>query len=83
MIDFETLNNNLSDVELIISSSYNFRFPDLTVADVSTSNIMISILQTRVITEGICRFIVLQEHLVKDEKSIRTATLKVYVDDLL
>lgn len=83
MIDFETLNNNLSDVELIISSSYNFRFPDLTVADVSTSSIMISILQTRVITEGICRFIVLQEHLVKDEKSIRTATLKVYVDDLL
>lgn len=83
MIDFEKLNSDLSDVELIISSSYHFRFPDLTADDVSTSNVMISILQTRVITEGICRFVVLQEHLAKDEKSIRTATLKVYVDDLL
>lgn len=83
MINFEDLNNVLADVELIISSSYNFRFPDLTADDVGTSNVMISILQTRVITEGICRFVVLQEHIVKDEKSIRTATLKVYVDDLL
>lgn len=83
MIDFEKLNSDLSDVELIISSSYQFRFPDLSADDVSMSNVMISILQTRVITEGICRFIVLQEHLAKDEKSIRTATLKVYVDDLL
>lgn len=83
MIDFEKLNSDLSDVELIISSSYQFRFPDLTTDDVSMSNVMISILQTRVITEGICRFIVLQEHIAKDEKSIRTATLKVYVDDLL
>lgn len=83
MIDFEKLNSDLSDVELIISSSYQFKLPDLTAEDVSMSNVMMSILQTRIITEGICRFIVLQEHLAKDEKSIRTATLKVYVDDLL
>ena len=83
MIDVEKLNSNLADVELIISSNYNFRFPDFEDGDIDESSIMISILQTRIITEGICRFIVLQEHLVKDEKSIRTATLKVYIDELL
>ena len=83
MIDFITLNSNLAEAENIISSSYHFRFPDLSVDDISSADIMISILQARVITEGMCRFIVLQEHLVKDEKSIRTATLKVYVEDLL
>lgn len=83
MVDFVTLNSNLSEVENIISSSYHFRFPDMGIDDISLTDVMISILQARVITEGMCRFIVLQEHLVKDEKSIRTATLKVYVDDLL
>lgn len=83
MIDFEALNNNLVEAERIISSSYHFRFPDFDSDDIDSTDIMVSILQARVITEGMCRFVVLQEHLVKDEKSIRTATLKVYVDDLL
>lgn len=83
MVDFEVLNQKLVDAESVISSKYHFRFSDLKLEDIDSSDIMISVLQTRVIAEGICRFIVLQEHLVKDEKSIRTATLKVYVDDLL
>jgi len=83
MIDYKTLNHNLLEAESIISSRYHFSFPDLGRDDIGNSDMMMSILQARVITEGMCRFIVLQEHLVKDEKSIRTATLKVYVDDLL
>ncbi len=83
MVDFVTLNSNLVEAENIISSSYHFRLPDLSIDDICSADIMISILQARVITEGMCRFIVLKEHLVKDEKSIRTATLKVYVEDLL
>ncbi len=83
MIDFEALNNKLLEAESVISSKYHFRFPDLNTEDIEAAEIMMCVLQSRVITEGICRFIVLQHHLVKDEKSIRTATLKVYVDDLL
>lgn len=83
VVDFIALNSNLAEVESIISSSYRFRFSDLSDDEICSSDIMVSILQARIITEGICRFIVLQEHLVKDEKSIKTATLKVYVDDLL
>ena len=83
MINFETMNRNLMEAEIIISSKYHFSFPDFSRDDIGPQDIMTSILQARVITEGICRYIVLQEHIVKDEKSIRTATLKVYVDDLL
>ena len=78
------MNRNLMEAENIISSKYHFSFPDLSRdEDIDHRDIMTSVLQARVITEGICRYIVLQEHNVKDEKSIRTATLKVYVDDLL
>lgn len=83
MINFDELNNNLADVELMISSHYHFTFPDLTADNIDDSTLMVSILQIRVITEGICRFVVLQEHMVNDEKSIRTATLKVYVNDIM
>ncbi len=83
MIDFLTLNKNLVETENIISSKYRFKFSNLDEPDISESDMTMNILQARVITEGMCRFIVLQEHLVKNEKSIRTATLKVYVDDLL
>lgn len=83
MIDYEMFNRNLSEVEAIISSKYHFRFMDISKDDTDSTDLVMSVLQARVITEGMCRFIVLQEHLVKDEKSIRTATLKVYVDDLL
>lgn len=83
MIDFETLNRNLIEAEGIISSKYHFRFEDLSKDDVSLSDLMMSVLQARVIAEGICRFIVLHKKMVKDEKSIRNATLKVYIEDLL
>ena len=83
MINFETLNRNLFEAESIISSKYHFIFTDLSKDDIEKYDMMMNIIQARLITEGICRFIVLHEHLVKDEKSIRTATLKVYIDDLL
>lgn len=83
MINYEMLNNNLFEVETIIDSRYHFSFADLNGEDMVNSELLVSIIQARVIAEGICRYIVLQENLVKDEKSIRTATLKVYIDDLL
>lgn len=83
MIDYDLFNSNIAQVETIISSNYHFRFIDLSGDDIGNYDMMMSIVQARVITEGICRFIVLQEHLVKDERSLRAATLKVYVDDLL
>ena len=73
MISFDSLNRNLVEAEMIISSNYHFSFIDLDRDDVGSSDLMMSILQARVIAEGICRFIVLQEHIIKDEKSIRTA----------
>lgn len=83
MINYEMLNQNLSETENIIASKYHFRFLSLECDDIRKADIMMSIIQARVIAEGICRFIVLNEHIVKDEKNIRTATLKVYIDDLL
>lgn len=83
MFDFELINKNLSEVEKIINSNYNFNFYDLKSDDIKSCDIMLCIVQARIITEGLCRYIVLNEHIVNDEKSIRTATLKVYVDDLL
>ena len=83
MIDYDLFNSNIAQVETIISSNYHFRFIDLSGDHIGNYDMMMSIVQARVITEGICRFIVLQEHLVKDERSLRAATLKVYVDDLL
>jgi hypothetical protein len=83
MIDYDLFNSNIAQVETIISSNYHFRFIDLSGDDIGNYDMMMSIVQARVITEGICRFIVLQEHLVKDERSLRAATLKAYVDDML
>lgn len=83
MIDFNLLNSSLSELEKIISSKYHFTFSDLNEDSVNPTDIMVSVMQARVIAEGVCRYIVLHEHLVKDEKSIRTATLKVYIEDLL
>lgn len=83
MLNYETLNKLLDRVEALISSPYHFKFPDLSHGTCGQSDIMISVLQARVITEGLCRFIVLHEHLVKSEKSLRNATLKVYLEDLL
>lgn len=83
MIDFQSLNANIAKVNKIISSKYSFMFMDLSKEEVENTDLMMSILQARIITEGMCRFIVIQEHLVKDEKSIRKATLRVYVEELL
>lgn len=83
MIDFNLLNSSLSELEKNISSKYHFTFSDLNEGSVNPTDIMVSVMQARVIAEGVCRYIVLHEHLVKDEKSIRTATLKVYIEDLL
>lgn len=83
MIDFTNLSKNLIDAESIISSKYHFKFINPDENDITESDMLMNVLQARVIAEGLCRYIVLQQHLVKDEKSIRTATLKVYVDDLL
>lgn len=83
MLDFELMNKKLHKVETIIGSNYNFEFCNLIINDVKSCDIMLSIVQARIITEGLCRYVVLNEHIVNDEKSIRTATLKVYVDDLL
>ena len=77
MFDFELINKNLFEVEKIINSNYNFNFYDLKSDDIKSSDIMLCIVQARIITEGLCRYIVLNEHIVNDEKSIRTATLKV------
>ncbi len=83
MINFANLNRNLIETENLISSKYHFQFINLDEEDITTSDMMMDVLQARVIAEGLCRYIVLEQHLVKDEKSIRTATLKVYVEDLL
>ena len=83
MINIEMLNRNLAEAENIILSKYHFNFMDLSEENIGSTDMMMNILQARIIAEGICRFIVLREHLVKDEKSIRAATLKVYIGDLL
>ena len=83
MVEYDVLNSNLKKVEHIIGSKYDFCFHNKNNDEITSTDIMINIIQARVISEGLCRFIVLKERLVKDEKNIRTATLKVYVDDLL
>lgn len=83
MDNYEKLNSNISEVEKIISSKYNFMFLEINQGGASNADIMLSILQARVITEGMCRFIVLHEHMVVNETKIRTATFKVYIDDFL
>ncbi len=84
MIDFIELNKNLLETENIIQSKYHFKFINFDENDITESDMMMNMLQARIIAEGVCRFIVLQQHLVKDEKSIeKNATLKVFVDDLL
>ena len=83
MVNYKALNRNLLEVEQIILSKYGFQFVDLENEKTSSADLMISILQARIITEGICRYIVLAARLVNDEKNIRTATLKVYIDDIL
>ena len=76
MIDFDSLNKNLIQAENIISSRYHFWFPDLEDADIANTDMLLNVLQARVIAEGVCRFIVLQQHLVKDEKSIKNCNIK-------
>ena len=83
MVEYDVLNINLKKVEHIIGSKYDFCFHNKNIDEITSTDIMINIIQARVISEGLCRFIVLKERLVKDEKNIRTATLKVYIDDLL
>lgn len=83
MVDYNMLNLQLVEVEKIINSNYNFNFSNFSDSKTDYTKVMVGVLQARVIAEGICRFIVLNERIVKNPKSIRTATLKTYIDDLL
>ena len=63
MIDFTNLSKNLIDAESIISSKYHFKFINPDENDITESDMLMNVLQARVIAEGLCRYIVLQQHL--------------------
>ena len=54
MIDFNLLNSSLSELEKIICSKYHFTFSDLNEDSVNPTDIMVSVMQARVIAEEWC-----------------------------
>lgn len=81
MVNYYTLNENLAIVEKTINSKYHFSFSELQEDD-NHMDYLTTVLHVRVLTEGICRYIVLYEHF-SEEENLRNATLKVYVNDIL
>ena len=79
-MSIDGLNRLVEQAEQIIGSDYHFVFSE--IEDRDYSNIITNVLQIRVMSEGICRYIVIND-LGKDEKDIKKATLKVYLDDIL
>ncbi len=71
----------LSEINNILNSKYSFELYEI-ADDTPEGMLILAVIQARIITEGICRYIILYEQLVKNEEAIRTATLSVFLNRL-
>lgn len=71
----------LDKMNQILNSKYTFKFCDIS-DDTPEGELLLSMIQARIISEGICRYIVLYKKIVKNENSIRTTTLEVFLTKL-
>ena len=71
----------LNEVNDILNSKYSFELYEIT-DDTPEGMLILAVIQARIITEGICRYVILYEQLVKNEEAIRTATLSVFLNRL-
>ena len=71
----------IEKINQILNSKYTFTFSDISDGT-SEGELLLSMIQARIIAEGICRYIVLYEHIIKNENSIRKATLEMFLTKL-
>lgn len=80
MTEIDTINEKIYKVEKIIGSNYGIKFDDLTQGEIGLDQVMLNLVRCRIMAEGICRYVVLTEKIIKNEESLKAATLNVYVD---
>lgn len=78
MIHVESINELLKKTWEIIGGNYSFILPNF-VENQTDDNIMVTFLKIRIATEGICRYVVVYEGLIK-ESNIKDPTLNKYIE---
>lgn len=78
--DYSKLNNSLDKMERIMGITEKRMSFDAVIVECDPDY---AVIKARKIVEGICRYLVLTNRLIKDDNSIRNATLEVYLKQFL